>query len=79
MEVRVEVEVITERVDDLDIARPALGHLEGGELELGQGAVGNAAEFLDEPAMRSKIRAQHLGDSENEMTVWDRCENGLGQ
>ena len=79
VEVWVEVEVFTERVDDLDNARPAIGHLEGGELELGQGAVGNEAEFLDEPAMKSEIRAQHLGDREREMPVRHGRKDGLGQ
>jgi len=37
--------------------------------ELGQAAVGDAAEFLDEPAMKSEIRAEHLGDRERQVTV----------
>ena len=53
--------------------------LERGALELGQGAVGDVTEFLDEPAMKSEIRAHHLGDREREMMVRGGCENGLGQ
>jgi hypothetical protein len=40
--------------------------------------VGNAAEFLDEPAMKSEIRTQHLGDREREMPVRHGRKDGLG-
>ena len=41
--------------------------------------MGNAAEFLDEPAMKSEIRTQHLGDREREMPVRHGRKDGLGQ
>ena len=50
VQVRVEVEVFAEGVDGHDHARRAFGQTERGALELGQAAVGDAAEFLDEPA-----------------------------
>lgn len=63
----------------IDNAPRALVQLERGALELGQGAVGDAAEFLDEPAMKSKIRTQYLGDRERERTrrVRGRCRPGI--
>ncbi len=66
-------------MDGHDDARRALGQPERGALELGQAAVGDAAEFLDEPAMKSKIRSQHPGDGEREMPVRHGCQDGLGQ
>jgi len=50
VQVRVEVEVFAEGVDGHDHARRAFGQTERCALELGQAAVGDAAEFLDEPA-----------------------------
>ena len=79
MEVRVEVEVFAEGMDGHDDAGRALRQPELGALELGQAAVGDAAKFLDEPAMKSIIRAQHLGDGELEMPVWHGRKDGLGQ
>lgn len=43
-----------------DVDDFALGQAERGELELGQAAVGDATEFLDESAMESEIRSQHF-------------------
>ena len=41
--------------------------------------MGNAVKFLNEPAMKSKIRAEHLGDREREMSVRQGRKEGLGQ
>ena len=79
VEVRVEVEVFAEGVDGHDAAGRALGQAQRGAMELGQAPVGDAAEFLDEPAMKSEIRAQHLGDREREMPVRHGRKDGLGQ
>ena len=72
-----EVEVFAEGVDGHDHARRAFGQTERGTLELGQAAVGDAAELLDEPAVEPEIGAEHLGDREREMPRWHRREGGL--
>ena len=41
--------------------------------------MGDAAEFLDEPAVEPEVGAEHLGDREREMPMWHRREDGLGQ
>ena len=74
-----EVEVFAEGMNGHDDAGRALGQPERGAMELGQAAVGDAAEFLDEPAMKSEIRTQHLGDREREMPVRHGRKDGLGQ
>jgi len=78
VEVRVEVEVFAEGVDGHDDAGRALGQAERGALELGQAAVGDAAEFLDEPAMEPEVGPQHLGDRERQVPVRHRREGNLG-
>ena len=79
VEVRVEVEVFAEGMNGHDDAGRALGQPERGAMELGQAAVGDAAEFLDEPAMKSEIRAQHLGDSERQVPVRHGRQDGIRQ
>gem|GEM_PF-2329491 len=79
VEVGVEVEVFAEGMNGHDDARRAFGQTERGALELGQAAVGDAAEFLDEPAVEPEVGAEHLGDREREMPMWHRREDGLGQ
>ena len=78
VEVRVEVEVLAERMNGHDDTRRALGQAKRGALELGQAAVGDAAEILDEPAMEPEVLAEHLGDREREMPVRHRRQDGLG-
>ena len=79
VEVRVEVEVFAEGMNGHDDACRALGQAERGALKLGQAPVGDAAEFLDKPAMKPEIRAEHLGDREREMPVRHGRKDGLGQ
>lgn len=79
VEVGVEVEVFAEGIDGHHDAGDALGQAQRGALELGQAVVGDAAEFLDEPAVEAEVGAQHLGDREGQMPVRHWRENGLGQ
>lgn len=41
--------------------------------------VRDSAQILEQVAVEAEVRAQHLGDTEGEMAVWHREENGLGE
>jgi hypothetical protein len=78
VQVRVEIQVLAKGVDGHDYTGEAVGQVQGGLHVFQQARVGDVAEFLEQGAVETEVRAQHLGDAEGEVTVRDGEQDRLG-